>query len=142
MAGASTGAAASFQLAKGDPKPAPSVAALRACLLKLRERAAKARRTGDVEMIDAALEGDIRASILAATGPLSLTERQWQILEIIERQRQELGYAPTYDDMAAELKLSKATVFEHVEALKQRGVLAVGQTTHRGLYVVPREEKN
>lgn len=52
-----------------------------------------------------------------------LTMRQVQILRLIQNYRDNNGCSPTLQEMAAELNLSKVTVFEHVEALVKKGVL-------------------
>jgi hypothetical protein len=121
-------------------KVAVAAATMRACLIELRARAAAAGRSEEVAIVDATLAGDLRASVLARIGPIDMTERQWQVVELIEQQRQELGYAPTLDEMARHLKVSKVTVYSRVEALKSRGVLASDTYAHRGLRVATRED--
>jgi sulfur relay (sulfurtransferase) DsrC/TusE family protein len=119
------------------PKANPA-APLRACLIQLRKRAHEAGRHDEVAMIDAALADDVRASVLARVGPVDMTEKLWEVVELIERHRQELGYSPTLEEMAKVLKISKVTVYERVETLRERGVLSSGTYAHRGLQVATR----
>lgn len=54
---------------------------------------------------------------------LCLTPRQLEILTHVREARRNLGYSPTLQEMADELGISKITVFEHVEALIEKGML-------------------
>lgn len=54
---------------------------------------------------------------------MNLTPRQLKILQLIRESRLERGYSPTMQELAAELNVSKVTVFEHVEALIRKGAL-------------------
>jgi repressor LexA len=55
--------------------------------------------------------------------PVILTPRQVQILRLIESYRDRSGCSPTLQEMAQTLRVSKVTVFEHVEALVRKGLL-------------------
>lgn len=54
---------------------------------------------------------------------MNLTPRQLKILQLIRDSRVTRGYSPTMQELADELKISKVTVFEHVEALIKKGAL-------------------
>ena len=51
--------------------------------------------------------------------------RQARILEYIVRYRRQHGYSPTYEEIAQHFARSKVTVFEHVLALRQKGLVTV-----------------
>ena len=53
-----------------------------------------------------------------------LTPRQLDILTCVRDARRNLGYSPTLQEIADELGISKITVFEHVEALLEKGMLS------------------
>jgi repressor LexA len=59
----------------------------------------------------------------AGQSPAILTPRQVQILRLIEDVRNRSGCSPTLQEMAGTLRVSKVTVFEHVEALVRKGLL-------------------
>ncbi len=52
-----------------------------------------------------------------------LTPRQMQIMVLIRDGRRRDGFAPTLQEMADELGVSKITVFEHVEALIAKSLI-------------------
>ena len=52
-----------------------------------------------------------------------LTPRQLEILTLIRDGRRRDGYSPTMQEIADQLGVSKVTVFEHVEALIEKGLL-------------------
>lgn len=52
-----------------------------------------------------------------------LTPRQLEILTCVRDGRRQNGYAPTLQEIADLLGISKITVFEHVEALLKKGLL-------------------
>ena len=54
---------------------------------------------------------------------MSLTPQQIRIFRFVRDYRNSKGYSPTMQEIANELGVSKVTVFEHVEALIQRGAL-------------------
>jgi len=66
-----------------------------------------------------------------------LTPRQLQIVRCIEQYRSSNGYSPTLQELAAELGVSKVTVFEHVEALVKKGVLLREPNKARSLAINP-----
>lgn len=65
----------------------------------------------------------------------TLTPRQLQILTMIRDGRRRNGYSPTLQEMADQLKISKITVFEHVEALIRKGLLTRASHRARSLEV-------
>ena len=54
---------------------------------------------------------------------MNLTPKQLKILQLIRDYRFAHGYSPTMQELADELGVSKVTVFEHVEALINKGAL-------------------
>ena len=54
---------------------------------------------------------------------MNLTPKQLRILKLIRDHRVRLGFSPTMQEIADELGVSKVTVFEHVEALINKGAL-------------------
>ena len=54
---------------------------------------------------------------------MNLTPKQLKILQLIRDTRVRCGYSPTMQELADELRVSKVTVFEHVEALIKKGAL-------------------
>ena len=63
----------------------------------------------------------------------SLTPRQLDILTLIRDTRRNLGYSPTLQEIADEFGISKITVFEHVEALIEKGMLTRRSNRARSL---------
>ncbi len=53
----------------------------------------------------------------------NLTPKQLRLLTFIRDFRRERGYAPTMQELADQFRVSKVTVFEHVEALQRKGYL-------------------
>lgn len=68
---------------------------------------------------------------------MNLTPKQLQILTRIRDIRLSRGYSPTMQELADELKVSKVTVFEHVEALIKKGALLREANKARSLQVNP-----
>jgi len=56
------------------------------------------------------------------------TKRQLEVLDFIRRYRARHRLAPTLDEIAAELRVTKATILDHVKALEAKG--AVRRTPH------------
>ncbi len=54
---------------------------------------------------------------------MSLTPQQIRIFRFVRDYRNSKGFSPTMQEIANEIGVSKVTVFEHVEALIQRGAL-------------------
>lgn len=68
---------------------------------------------------------------------MNLTPKQLHILTRIRDLRIARGYSPTMQELADELKVSKVTVFEHVEALIKKGALSRKANKARSLEVNP-----
>lgn len=54
---------------------------------------------------------------------VTITPKQLKILQLIRDWRLRHGYSPTMAELAAEIGVSKVTVFEHVETLVKKGAL-------------------
>ncbi len=59
----------------------------------------------------------------------NLTPRQFEIVDFIRRYAREHEYAPTMQEIADHLGVSRPTVFEHIQALEHKGALARGEPT-------------
>lgn len=70
-----------------------------------------------------------KPSTTAHAASAILTRRQVEILELIQKYRQEHRCSPTMQEMAEQLGLSKVTIFEHVDALVDKGWLS--RDTHK-----------
>lgn len=64
---------------------------------------------------------------------LCLTPRQLEILTLIRDGRRTNGFSPTLQEIADELGISKITVFEHVDALIDKGLLTRRSNRARSL---------
>jgi len=69
---------------------------------------------------------------------MNLTPKQLHILTRIRDLRLARGYSPTMQELADELRVSKVTVFEHVEALIRKGALLRQPNKARSLELSPR----
>lgn len=69
---------------------------------------------------------------------LNLTPKQLHILTRIRDFRLAHGYSPTLQELASELGVSRVTVFEHVEALIEKGLLRRRRNKARSLELTPR----
>jgi len=68
---------------------------------------------------------------------MNLTPKQLHILCRIRDVRLARGYSPTMQELADELRVSKVTVFEHVEALIKKGALRRQPNKARSLELDP-----
>ena len=66
---------------------------------------------------------------------MNLTPKQLRILKLIRDWRVLHGYSPTMQELADEIGVSKVTVFEHVEALIQKGALTREPNKARSLSI-------
>lgn len=66
---------------------------------------------------------------------MNLTPKQLRILQIIRDWRTRFGYSPTLQEIADEVRVSKVTVFEHVEALIKKGALERNPNKARSLSI-------
>ena len=62
------------------------------------------------------------------------TPMQARILDFLARLRGENGYSPTYQEIADHVGRTKATVHEHVQTLRRKGLMEADERyRHRGL---------
>jgi repressor LexA len=66
---------------------------------------------------------------------MTLTPQQIRIFRFIRDCRSSKGYSPTMQEIANELGVSKVTVFEHVEALIEKGALVRTPNKARSLAI-------
>ncbi len=64
---------------------------------------------------------------------MNLTPKQMRIFNFVRQFRIAHGYSPTMQEIADELEVSKVTVFEHVEALIEKGALKRNPNKARSL---------
>jgi len=68
---------------------------------------------------------------------MKLTPKQLRIVEFIREYDREHGFSPTLDEMAAELGVSKVTIFEHLKALERKGAIARVYHKSRSVELAP-----
>ena len=68
---------------------------------------------------------------------MNLTRRQHDIVVFIRDYVAENDYAPTMQEIADHLGVSRPTVFEHIEALEARGALSRRPTLSRAIELAP-----
>ena len=68
---------------------------------------------------------------------MNLTPRQHDIVEFIRDYVAENAYAPTMQEIADHLGVSRPTVFEHIEALEARGALKRQALLSRAIELAP-----
>jgi DNA-binding MarR family transcriptional regulator len=90
--------------------------------------------------IDAALANDPDAMLRALIGPVSLTPVQWETLKLIEALRAQTGLAPTQQELADVLGVSKVTVHGTIRALEKKGVIACEKYESRSIRLVVAEQ--
>jgi repressor LexA len=66
---------------------------------------------------------------------MNLTPKQLRVLRLIHDSRRTQGYSPTMQEIADRLGVSKVTVFEHVEALINKGALVRDRNKARSLSI-------
>jgi repressor LexA len=66
---------------------------------------------------------------------MTLTPQQIRIFRLVRDWRNTRGYSPTMQELADELGISKVTVFEHVEALVEKGALVRRPNKARSLAI-------
>lgn len=81
------------------------------------------------------------------TSPVNLTPQQLKVFRLVRQWRSRHGLSPTMQELADELGISKVTVFEHVEALIEKGALRRDPNRARSLSIVdgivlPDEERS
>jgi len=68
---------------------------------------------------------------------MNLTRRQHDVVEFIRDYVAENAYAPTMQEIADHLGVSRPTVFEHIEALEARGALTRQALLSRAIELAP-----
>ena len=68
---------------------------------------------------------------------MNLTPKQLKIVQFIVDYRDRKGLAPTLEEIAQELGVSKITVYEHVAQLEKKGALSKQKYQSRSLVVSP-----
>ena len=68
---------------------------------------------------------------------MNLTRRQHEIIEFIREYVQDNDYAPTMQEIADHLGVSRPTVFEHIEALQAKGALHREALKSRAIELAP-----
>jgi len=68
---------------------------------------------------------------------MNLTRRQHDIVEFIRNYVAAEGYAPTMQEIADHLGVSRPTVFEHIEALQAKGALTREALRSRAIELTP-----
>jgi len=72
--------------------------------------------------------------------PVTLYNRQRQILDFVAQYIQRNGYSPTLQEIATSLGVrSLATVHEHLEAMSKKGVIKRWEGSVRGIEILDRE---
>jgi len=69
-----------------------------------------------------------------------LTPNQRRVLGCLKRWIEERGYAPTLDEAAERLGISKPTVQQYLRALEQKGAISRGRYAHRSIRIIAQEE--
>lgn len=67
---------------------------------------------------------------------MNVTPRQLDVLVAIRNYRHLHGYAPTMQELADQLRTSKVTIFEHVNALERKGILRRNKHKARSLEII------
>lgn len=73
---------------------------------------------------------------------MNLTPKQLEVLELIKKSRIKNGYSPTMQELAADLGVSKVTVFERIEALIRKGALNREANKARSLSIADNYRSN
>ena len=67
---------------------------------------------------------------------MNITPRQQEVVRVIEEFTREKGYAPTLEEIAARLGVTKITVFHLLARLKRKGVIRRGRYQTRSVEIV------
>jgi repressor LexA len=73
--------------------------------------------------------------------PLTLTPKQIEVLRCIADFRSSRRYSATIGEIAGRLAVSRPTVFEHIAALREKGLLAGSQGKARSLLLSSRAQR-
>lgn len=68
---------------------------------------------------------------------MKLTPKQLQVVDFIRQYNREHGLSPTLDEIAAELGVSKVTIFEHLKALERKGAVQRAYHQARSVELAP-----
>lgn len=68
---------------------------------------------------------------------MRLTPKQLRIVEFIRQYDAEYGLAPTLEEIAAEMGVSKVTIYEHLTALEKKGALKRSYHKARSVELAP-----
>ncbi len=71
---------------------------------------------------------------------MNVTPRQLDILRLIRDFRSNRGFSPTMQELADQLGVSKVTVFQHLEALVEKGLIRKSRHKARSLALTNRVE--
>ncbi len=71
---------------------------------------------------------------------MNVTPRQLEILRLIRDSQSNRGYSPTMQELADHLGVSKVTVFQHIEALAEKGLIRKSRHRARSLALTERVE--
>src|SRR4030066_1632860 len=82
-------------------------------------------------------------SVLIIRMPVTLYNRQRQILDFIAQYIQTNGYSPTLQEIAKALGVrSLATVHEHLETMQKKGVIKRFEGSVRGIEILDKTAAN
>ena len=70
---------------------------------------------------------------------MNLTPRQLDVVVALRNYRHLNGYAPTMQELADNLGTSKVTIFEHVSALRKKGIVRCDKHKARSLEIISDE---
>jgi repressor LexA len=72
---------------------------------------------------------------------LYFTEKQLHILNFVKDFIDEKGISPTLEEIAQYFKVSKITIYEHINALEKKGALRKSKNRARSIELISREER-
>jgi repressor LexA len=75
------------------------------------------------------------------TDKTNLTPRQLQLLEAIARFQASQHYSATIQELASQIKISRTTAFEHLAALREKGLIGGCPNKARSLKLTPQGQK-
>jgi len=68
---------------------------------------------------------------------MKLTPKQLEVVEFVREYGREHGFSPTLEEIAAEMGVSKVTVFEHLKALERKGAVVRSYHKARSVELAP-----
>ncbi len=69
------------------------------------------------------------------------TEKQLHILNFVKDFIAEKGFSPTLEEIARYFKVSKITIYEHINALEKKGALRKSKNRARSIELISRDER-